>query len=274
MNKPHRLFPVYNSSSVNSRNALAGEAARRSTKRYQRMHRVLTMLTVVAGMLAMPAAASTVFTDNTFALADYTIVTSQSGGASINTSQILTGGNPGAALQTLIQDPGSPSPFSTSQFLLNTSFLYDPGTQGAIQTIDFMGDSFADMQPGPLTGNGISAVLFQGGNYYLHNIGLSVVNSVWQTGSQSGLMATDFNLVTDLLTLATNNSSNPDFTSGQIQLGLLFATGNFGTIAQNWDIRLDNISYTVNAVPVPPAFWLFGSGLLGLLGMARYKKAT
>jgi len=28
-----------------------------------------------------------------------------------------------------------------------------------------------------------------------------------------------------------------------------------------------------SAVPVPPAVWLFGSGLLGLIGMARRKKA-
>jgi len=28
---------------------------------------------------------------------------------------------------------------------------------------------------------------------------------------------------------------------------------------------------TVYAVPVPPAFWLFGSGLLRLLGIARRK---
>ena len=29
----------------------------------------------------------------------------------------------------------------------------------------------------------------------------------------------------------------------------------------------------VSAVPIPPALWLFGSGLLGLVGMARRKKA-
>lgn len=41
------------------------------------------------------------------------------------------------------------------------------------------------------------------------------------------------------------------------------------------DYYFDNISITadVNAVPVPAAVWLFGSGLLGLVGVARKKKA-
>ena len=36
-------------------------------------------------------------------------------------------------------------------------------------------------------------------------------------------------------------------------------------------IGLDNVS--VNAVPLPAAVWLFGSGLIGLMGVARRKKA-
>jgi hypothetical protein len=38
-------------------------------------------------------------------------------------------------------------------------------------------------------------------------------------------------------------------------------------------IYLDDASLTVTAVPVPAAVWLFGSGLLGLIGVARRKKA-
>ena len=30
----------------------------------------------------------------------------------------------------------------------------------------------------------------------------------------------------------------------------------------------------VGAVPIPPALWLFGTGLLGLIGMARHNKAV
>ena len=33
-------------------------------------------------------------------------------------------------------------------------------------------------------------------------------------------------------------------------------------------------SFVVNAVPIPSAIWLFGSGLLGLVSMARSKKAA
>ncbi|MEA2093077.1 MAG: hypothetical protein U9P11_00765, partial [Pseudomonadota bacterium] len=33
-------------------------------------------------------------------------------------------------------------------------------------------------------------------------------------------------------------------------------------------------AHLIPAVPVPPAVWLFGSGLLGLVGIARRKKAA
>lgn len=35
-----------------------------------------------------------------------------------------------------------------------------------------------------------------------------------------------------------------------------------------------NLTGTVSAIPVPAAVWLFGSGLLGLVGIARRKKAA
>jgi hypothetical protein len=35
-----------------------------------------------------------------------------------------------------------------------------------------------------------------------------------------------------------------------------------------------HLAGTVSAIPVPAAVWLFGSGLLGMIGIARRKKAA
>lgn len=43
------------------------------------------------------------------------------------------------------------------------------------------------------------------------------------------------------------------------------------TTGYDW-VKIDNFEY-VSSVPIPAAVWLFGSGLLGLIGMARRKKA-
>jgi len=51
-------------------------------------------------------------------------------------------------------------------------------------------------------------------------------------------------------------------------------TGGTTETTAKRDIDFDNISYAVwevSAVPVPAAVWLFGSGLIGLVGLARRK---
>lgn len=46
------------------------------------------------------------------------------------------------------------------------------------------------------------------------------------------------------------------------------------TAMSDWTLTNDGtLTYGVSAVPVPAAVWLFGSGLLGLAGIARRKKA-
>lgn len=46
-----------------------------------------------------------------------------------------------------------------------------------------------------------------------------------------------------------------------------------GTTVNGWEYDVDNIVLNTSAVPVPAALWLFGSGLMGLIGIARRKKA-
>jgi len=64
--------------------------------------------------------------------------------------------------------------------------------------------------------------------------------------------------------------------------GLIATDGTFTSLTFDDDplgggrleeVNLDNITYTnLTTVPIPAAAWLFGSGLLGLIGIARHKK--
>jgi hypothetical protein len=50
---------------------------------------------------------------------------------------------------------------------------------------------------------------------------------------------------------------------------LVELTGDFVYPQTNW-----SVDFTVSQVPLPAAAWLFGSGLLGMIGIARRKKAA
>jgi hypothetical protein len=51
-----------------------------------------------------------------------------------------------------------------------------------------------------------------------------------------------------------------------------FSKLSFTPTGESSNLLMDSVSY--GAVPIPASAWLFGSGLLGLVGMARRKKAT
>ena len=87
------------------------------------------------------------------------------------------------------------------------------------------------------------------GNEFLQGDGVGVAGSPFQDGPFK-----DFNPSFDITTL-TFASSEP---LGTIAAGCTFIAG-------------DTCPTTV--IPVPAAVWLFGSGLLGLVGVARRKKA-
>lgn len=64
-----------------------------------------------------------------------------------------------------------------------------------------------------------------------------------------------------------------------------YDTGDFGVVTSSdligiqfvsdpgGNVGIDNISFTISEVPLPAAALLFGSGLLGLIGLARRKQA-
>jgi hypothetical protein len=74
------------------------------------------------------------------------------------------------------------------------------------------------------------------------------------------------------LSLSSLTIGTPDiFMSGS---GLLYGNG-YDSTAVDWTFSGGTSSYsmTITAVPVPAAVWLFGSGLVGLIAVARRKAA-
>ena len=76
------------------------------------------------------------------------------------------------------------------------------------------------------------------------------LTSSWSGNSIS--LTVDQGMVGELLQLGFNNTATDYSPSG---------------------VFYDNLAFNAPAVPVPAAVWLFGSGLLGLVGVARRRKA-
>jgi len=114
-----------------------------------------------------------------------------------------------------------------------------------------------------------------------NNISIDVVN-VWnigQTFSNCGAAATTPSAFNCLWTGSNNTAANSPATvfslrstnaDGDLTTGVAMAPGGpFAGYSANFNLQ--GVS-AVSAVPVPAAVWLFGSGLLGLVGIARRKK--
>ena len=124
--------------------------------------------------------------------------------------------------------------------------------------------------------------------------GLNVGNVITATGSYDDSAFTGsgfehFDLIDINITVGTGsyNMSDADWSSQYLTLfygdfhGLAYDSADWGfsSFTDNFNGRLSLFegewrNYSeVSAVPVPAAAWLFGSGLIGLVGLARRKAA-
>jgi hypothetical protein len=62
--------------------------------------------------------------------------------------------------------------------------------------------------------------------------------------------------------------------AGTASVQLTLITGNFAGDPAGGAPRFDEAFLEVSAVPVPAAVWLFGSGLIGLIGIARRRRSS
>ena len=59
---------------------------------------------------------------------------------------------------------------------------------------------------------------------------------------------------------------------GHVILSSVDSTFDFSALQWRLGQEMSFVELQIVTVPIPPALWLFGSGLLGLVGMARRKK--
>ncbi len=162
----------------------------------------------------------------------------------------ITGGGVNGSANYAIANPGLSSSRVDFSTPTNVEGAYFTNTTYAYLSM-LNGDSFARK--------------FGLGDYFTLKVtGLDAGNQV--TGSVNISLARDANLVhewiwNDLSPLGTVKALAFSLTSSD--------TGAYGMNTPAY-FAMDNLT-TVSAVPVPAAIWLFGSGLIGLIGIARRK---
>ena len=176
----------------------------------------------------------------------------------------ISGGNPGAYRETIHDWQVKVDGIQIRFAHLFTPISYDLSAQGANNSIAFEMDAKVDSAP-QVNSIGFRFLVEQDGIFYeANNNGLVLVDTLWND-INSVLTATDF--------VAIGGTNNPDFSiaGSPIRFGYVTRNGgsNTGQTLQSVG-GVDNWSVTI--VPIPATVWLFGSGLLGLIGVARHKK--
>jgi len=224
---------------------------------------------------ATPAVAATSFTDTTFNLADYGPLQQYLGNPDMSGSvqQSVSFGNPSPSAEFIVHWPGSPNTDVAYQGLIHNGWSYDPGTQGALSSINFAEDKYIHTDGNwTLTGSNIRMLMLQGGNYYIAATPVNIAFDTWESGGTS-FLPTDFNFF-DFSTGILDTTRHPDFTSGAMQFGLANYFGLQLNGPTEVDTYYDNLSIDLNqAVPEPGSLLLLGSGIVGIAGMVRRRIA-
>jgi hypothetical protein len=218
-------------------------------------------------MAASSTAGTISFLDTTFNLADYGTppVFKTDPAATIAISQTLTDGNPGAALVIDYTIPASTS-FSSMVGFANSTFAYDPSTQGDITSVDWSIDKWAMLNVA-FTFSTVRPLIFQSGKFYQYSLGIPPVPETWISAPIVGLQAINFDLF-NYSTGTFDTAQHPDFAGSTLLFGFAasFASSFLVPTAVDAEFRWDNLSIQVHSqdqpVPEPGTLFMIGTGVL------------
>jgi hypothetical protein len=247
-------------------------------------------------LLPVTAVADVLFSDSTIDLANYTAsAVYQDPGVGLSYQNCSACGNLGGGLNEVVTTPpyvGGDAAFG----LINNDFVYNPATEGAIDSLAASVDTNIVLNRPP--GGGFTPVfvplLEQGGNYYISILygnsfdSNNVTTIGYQTISESGLMATDFGQIdfsssTNPLLSTYDIYANPDFSSAgaPIQVGLapiVWVNDQFQIDADYANLSFDITPVTpVTSVPDPaalaPLALLLGGVILYNMVLCRFRRS-
>ncbi len=141
-----------------------------------------------------------------------------------------------------------------------------------------------------IIGSGFTTNVDGGGVNFLYDasvlnvMSVSIDESVWDFLPDTGTINNVVGSVDDIMVNAFFNVITGDFNVASVTFqavgtgttGLLLSESFFNPWAVGGSLinpGYIDASVTVSAVPVPAAVWLFGSGLIGLIGLAKRKIA-
>jgi uncharacterized delta-60 repeat protein len=221
---------------------------------------------------AFPDGTTTVFSDGTFDLSNWTISTLPFGnGGTVSQVEQSSDGNLGDYLEITTSPAGRPGGVGTFSrvigVFLNNSAVYDPSLQGEITALDYSEDyRFISSQviPTPHNGQLMRPVLMQGGDIFLGPQKFFSGTSAptpWMAVGWTGLDANDFGLW-------TNEAVHPDFSpaGGEITFGFSRVNTASGVNSysitaaiDNWRVEVVNLSTSTYVVDEAGVLTLDGS---------------
>jgi len=202
-------------------------------------------LILCALVTTVPAPADILFTDTTFNPVNYnnfSAVPNLDSGVTATYGQCASCGNPGQALQALVTTPSNAGGAYVG--FLNSTFIYDPQTEGAILSLSASVDKDVTLDRATTDFTSYFYPLIQqGGNFYIAKATGGTINSGTTTGYETigitGLTASDFWQWTFGSPDQADSGSNPDFsaTGAPIIFGLAPVVGanDAFTITVNYD---------------------------------------